>query len=353
MSIKQDLLNPSMFVGSRMHSALYESIDFLNPDAILVVCDTNTFKYCFPLYNEVFSSLKNCKVISIHSGEESKSIKSSGTIWEALLELKGGRNSLVIALGGGMVCDLVGFSASVFMRGIPYILMPTSLLGMIDAAIGGKTAINYNELKNPIGTFTSADFIIADYDFLKTLSQKEFNSGKAEMLKHSLLEGEEAFNNFLKAANVGSAEILKSMLFKQKIVEEDFKETGIREVLNLGHTIAHSLESLFLKRAETLLHGEAVAAGLWIEAQLAERFFKLESPWWVNSLQAYIKQTFGKVSIVENEIPYLIQAMSHDKKNKSGKQSFVLLKFPGEISRGMLPDESLLKDALLHYINYA
>ena len=162
MPIHQDLINSTLFVGSRLQSKLYECVNALNPDAVLVVCDENTHKHCLNLYHEVFSSLKNLKVISIEAGEESKSLQSSNVIWDALLELKGGRNSLVIALGGGMVCDLVGFSASVFMRGVSFILMPTSLLGMVDAAIGGKTAINYKELKNPIGTFTKADFVIAD-----------------------------------------------------------------------------------------------------------------------------------------------------------------------------------------------
>ena len=214
--------------------------------------------------------------IIIPTGEKSKSINQAKNIWRKMLKNGFDRKSLLINLGGGVIADLGGFCASTFMRGISFIQIPTTLLAMVDASVGGKTGVNLDDVKNIIGTFTLPNNIIIDVDFLKTLPKRELIAAFAEIIKHSLINSRKHFDLVtrkkpLEFNNKELIEIInRSVQLKRRIVEKDFKEvTGLRRSLNFGHTIGHAVETLCLQRKNPLLHGEAVAIGLVAESRLS------------------------------------------------------------------------------------
>jgi len=347
--------NPFIIVGEQLQHSLKTYINELNPESILIVCDDNTFKFCYPSYLKVFNSFQRCQTLIIKAGDSSKTIENAVHIWEKLALSNSSRSALLIALGGGMICDLAAFSASVYMRGIPFVLMPTSILAMVDAAVGGKTALNLNSIKNLLGTFKHAKAVFIDLDFLSTLTYDEANSGKSEMLKHALLQGKSSFNQFVLDFDepLSIHTIASSMRYKLSITETDFEEKGLREILNLGHTIAHSLEALYLNQNKTLLHGNAVAAGLWIESLISELFFDFASEFNFVELRNFIRLKFSKLDFSESDIPFLLNAMSSDKKNKIGLRSFVLLNQDYSPKIGCHPSEDMITTACLRYLQDA
>jgi 3-dehydroquinate synthase len=347
--------NPFIIVGERLQGSLKTYINELNPESVVIVCDDNTFKYCHSAYKIVFDSFERSQTLIINSGDTSKNLENAVFIWEKLAANNASRKSLLIALGGGMICDLAAFAASVFMRGIPFVLMPTSILAMVDAAIGGKTGLNFNSIKNLLGTFRNPEAVFADLHFLSTLPFDEANSGKAEVLKHALLQGESKFEEFKsdfdKPLSVSATSA--SMRFKLSITQADFEEKGIREILNLGHTSAHAIESLYLFRNKTLLHGNAVAAGLWIESLISELFFDFPAEFNFVELRNFIGLKFSRLDFSESDIPFLLNAMSSDKKNKIGLRSFVLLNQDYSPKIGCHPSEELITTACLRYLQDA
>lgn len=344
-------VTPKIIIGDGLQIDLQSAIDELNVSQILVLVDENTHKHCLPNY----SSSLNAKVLIIPSGELNKNLIQAQEIWNELLALGGGRSSLVIAIGGGLLCDLAAFAASTFMRGVKFILMPTTLLSIVDASVGGKTGINYSGYKNIIGSFCEANVVLADLDFMQTLPRREFVSGYAEVVKHSLLQGDLSWQNLLAKSpyQLSAADLADSIRYKRSITLSDFTEKGNREILNLGHTTAHSLESVFLKNEVQLFHGEAVAAGLWIESYLSEIYFAQEHRNWCEELRTLVKTVFPKVEYPIDAISDIVSAMYSDKKNKSGKINFSLLKTPGHAFIGCTVEEQHIKDALLYYLKDA
>ncbi|MEX1189577.1 MAG: 3-dehydroquinate synthase family protein [Bacteroidia bacterium] len=347
--------SPLITIGERMNLELGSFLKAQQFESLLIVCDENTHAHCYPLYAEIFAFFSNKSIVVLPAGDSEKNLHNSALIWEALLKLKGGRKSLVIALGGGMICDMCAFAASVFMRGVSFILLPTSLLAMVDASVGGKTAVNFNQLKNIIGTFNNPEAVFIDVDFLKTLPHSEMDSGKAEMLKHSLLEGEQGFISFIENFNFSPSveRIANSIRFKLKITQHDFHEKGIREILNLGHTTAHAFESLYFSKNKVLLHGHAVAAGLWIESFISEGFFQNANKEKLQELRNFISSNYARIEVSLSEADDLIELMKSDKKNKSGSTSFVLLTSPGNPLRDCFPDDLLIRQSIQNYISNA
>jgi 3-dehydroquinate synthase len=265
------------------------------------------------------------------------------------------RHSLMVNLGGGMVTDLGGFAASTFKRGIPYINIPTTLLSMVDASVGGKTGINFGGLKNEIGVFNNARSVILDTIFLRTMDHENICSGYAEMLKHGLINNEEMWAelmNFSLELSDESLETLgrmvaESVAVKERIVTEDPTEHGIRKALNLGHTAGHAFESLALER-KPVLHGYAVAWGMIVELYLCcvKTGFPQDK---MRQTVAFIKENYGRMAITCDDYPHLIELMHHDKKNEGNSINFTLLGGFGDIRINQTATEEEIMEALDFY----
>lgn len=269
-----------------------------------------------------------------------------------LLEQQITRDDVLINLGGGVVCDLGGFVASIYKRGIACINIPTTLLAMVDAAIGGKTGVNFGVLRNMIGTFALPEAVLFFPDFLQSLPEIEMRSGAAEMLKHAVLEGMSSFEAFIQLPLYElctNERILNSAEFKQKFVANDVRDYGKRQLLNVGHTTAHALEAAFIELGNPIAHGFAVAAGLWIEAELALHI-GLANRSFVLKLQQYIQKNYTRIGLTDDIVKLSVQYMHADKKNTSGI-AFCLPLDAGNIERINISDETDINRAFNNYIN--
>ena len=257
-------------------------------------------------------------------------------VWKRLGDGGATRHSCIINLGGGMVTDLGGFAASTFKRGVAFINIPTTLLAMVDASVGGKTGINFNGLKNEIGVFNDSEAVIINTGFLKTLDSDNIRSGYAEMLKHGLISDEEMWARLLtfdiRQPDLGVLQgmVAESIGVKERIVSEDPHETGIRKALNLGHTVGHAFESFALRRGKPILHGYAVAFGLVCELYLSciKTNFPTEK---MRQTVNYIKDNYGAFVFTCKDYDALLELMKHDKKNTAGTINFTLLGGIGDI----------------------
>ncbi len=265
-----------------------------------------------------------------------------------MLELGADRHSLLVNVGGGVISDLGGFVASTYMRGIDFAHIPTSLLAIVDAAVGGKTGIDIGGAKNTVGSFAKSCGVFLIPDFLETLPERETISGFAEMVKHALISEE----NWEEVARLNPNslwerpdEVRRSMKCKLDIVENDPLEKGARKALNFGHTLGHAIESHFLNSEDPLLHGEAIAIGMWMEVGLSQIHSGLNSSIAVK-IQEFISNIFPTPTIPEDEWDALLEWCKHDKKNKGGKVQFVLLEKLGKPSLDHELSESQLKEIL-------
>ena len=304
-------------------------------ESIFILTDDNTRRICLPALM-LSEKLKGCHIITIPSGDENKNITSALKIWQYLSENGATRKSLMINLGGGMITDIGGFTASTFKRGMKYINVSTTLLGAVDAATGGKTGINFSGLKNEIGVFAPADSVLIPVDFFRTLDDKNILSGYAEMVKHALIDTREEWEKVLKfdLENL-DFDKLKTLLettirIKERIVEQDPFEANIRKALNLGHTFGHAFESWSYKTDKPVLHGYAVMWGLLCELYLS--FVKLDFPKdELLRLKYLIKEYYGTFEFSCKEYDALFELMTHDKKNDSKEINFTLLADIGDI----------------------
>lgn len=243
---------------------------------IILLADAKTNGFCLPVLKHIFPSLQHTWSIIIPDGESNKTIDVCKLIWEGLDTYRADKNTLLINVGGGMLSDIGGFTASTFKRGISFINIPTTLLAMADASHGGKTGIDFNGIKNMIGTFQHPEAVYINPVFLNTLAERNLRSGIAEILKHSLLKGSDYFDEIVgcNEKDFYTADVIrKAVLFKNDIVAQDEKDNHIRQTLNLGHTIGHALESFSLMTLKPLLHGEAVMLGLVHELMLSKLIF--------------------------------------------------------------------------------
>lgn len=310
-------------------SQLNQYIQQCSPSKILILVDENTHQYCLPTLLGNLETDIPFEVIEIEAGEELKNINTAVQLWEILSEFEADRSSLLINLGGGVITDMGGFIASTYKRGFPFVHIPTTLLAMCDASIGGKTGIDHLFLKNIIGTFALPEQLFVYPPFLKTLPYEELVSGFAEMLKHGLIADATHWEQ-LTAIDTLSAEAIapmieRSMQIKQKVVEQDFKEKSIRKTLNFGHTIGHAVESLFLKQGNLIPHGVCVAIGMIAETWLAVLENLIDEPTATNIIQNISKYyPYVDISGFTNED--ILAMMRNDKKNTDGKINFSLLK---------------------------
>ncbi|MEM9545668.1 MAG: 3-dehydroquinate synthase [Bacteroidota bacterium] len=311
--------------------AINDYIAYGGYSSVFVLVDNNTLQYCIPLFEEKINSA--FQVIVIKSGEEHKTIDSCQYIWDKMIDLGADRHSLCINLGGGVIGDMGGFTAATFMRGMDFIQVPTTLLSQVDASVGGKLGIDYNNYKNLIGIILNPGGVFIFTDFLKTLPYRQLLSGFAEVIKHGLIKDASAFSRMTTLKSLTDIDweelIYESVLIKKSVTEEDPYEKGLRKILNFGHTLGHAIESNALSSNTPLLHGEAIAIGMIMEAHLSYQ-------------KSYI--TFHDAETVKNKIlilfghhpsripttEVLVQLMAKDKKNKAGIIKFSLLQQLGE-----------------------
>lgn len=292
-------------------------------------------------------------MIVIKPTDTHKNLDTIAHVWQEMQNGGATRHSLLVNLGGGMVTDLGGFAASTFKRGVKFINIPTTLLSMVDASVGGKTGINFGGLKNEIGVFNNADAVILDTEFLKTMDNDNLCSGYAEMIKHGLINNEQMWTELLTFdilnpdLNQLRRMVAESVAVKQRIVLDDPFEHGIRKALNVGHTIGHAFES-FAMRRNPILHGHAVAYGIVCELYLSavKAGFPTEK---MHATVRYIREHYGRMGITCDNYEELLELMTHDKKNTAGVINFTLLGGIGDIRINQTASKEDICEALDFY----
>ncbi len=297
----------------------------------VILVDENTEQHCLPLIRDRVLMLKDAAVIRMKAGEENKSMATCEMIWKELTSLHADRRTLLVNLGGGVVCDIGGFAASVFLRGIDFVNIPTSLLAMVDSSVGGKTGVNFAGLKNQVGTFTRPASVFISPVWLRTLPERETRSGFAEMIKHALISSHDKWEDTRKHEQLAGIDwipsIRDSVILKNRIVNADFHDRHKRKTLNFGHTIGHALESLSMEHVP-MRHGEAIAFGMIGEIFLSQQIMQFPADS-ANAVCAFIRQHFGTMPF-EADKNKVLEKMMSDKKNESNQVHVVLLKDIGQ-----------------------
>ena len=321
----------SVYYNQEVWTIFQSQIREINPSSIFILTDTNTKKLCLPYLLSKFNAKTHFEILQIEAGESHKTISTCTKLWEQLSEKGADRKSLLVNLGGGVVTDLGGFVACTFKRGIEFINIPTSLLAMVDASVGGKNGVDLGHVKNQIGLIKNPYSVIIDTQFLKTLPPEEITSGFAEMLKHGLITSEDYWNRVVRfdiSNEVEAAKLIwESVEIKNKVVAGDPFEKGLRKTLNFGHTLGHAIESYCLTSEEkkSLLHGEAIAIGMILAAYISSEMIGFPKGKLKDLTQTILKH-FKKISFTKKEIDAIIALLKYDKKNANGKVYFVLLK---------------------------
>ena len=336
------------------YNSLNKHIKENNFSKIFVLVDENTHQYCLPYFLEKLETDIVIEMIEIEAGEINKTIDTCVGVWNTLSDLNADRKSLLINIGGGVITDLGGFVACTFKRGIAYINIPTTLLSMVDASVGGKTGVDLGHLKNQIGVISNPNLVLIDTTFLNTLPQNQMRSGLAEMLKHGLISDEIYWNKFkdLSKLTLDDLDVLiyESVLIKKNVVEKDPFENNLRKTLNFGHTLGHAIESYFLSNPDktTLLHGEAIIVGMILACYISTELAGLTKQTTID-IKNLFTNYYGKVKINEDEYPAIIELLKYDKKNHHGNINFVLLESIGNPKIDCLVDDSIIVDAFHFY----
>jgi 3-dehydroquinate synthase len=315
----------------------------------LVVCDSSTAKLCLPLMPELHAS----KRYVLPEGEQYKNLHQCELLLSMMLDAELDRKSILINLGGGTLLDMGGFAASVFKRGISYVNVPTTLLAMADAAIGGKTAVNLQNYRNMIGSFHHPMAVLIIPELLKTLPQEQWLSGCAEIFKHAIIQGESALNRLCNQPVsdwFDEHTLVQQAQFKYDWIKDDPFDRNKRQWLNAGHTTAHAIETVYLNNDQSLLHGFAVAAGLWIESYLAHKLFNTNSDF-ASRLQSRILEVFPKVNLTAVMQKAMLEAMLFDKKGTNGTRVFSLPVEPGAIKVVEVSQTTQINEAIDAYIH--
>ncbi|OUS02961.1 3-dehydroquinate synthase [Flavobacteriales bacterium 33_180_T64] len=340
--------------NTKAYQELNTYIDSTNFSKIFILVDSNTHEHCLAKLMSQLETAIAIEVIEIEAGEHHKTIDTCVGVWNALTELDADRKSLLLNLGGGVVTDLGGFVASTFKRGIKYINIPTSLLAMVDASVGGKTGVDLGALKNQVGVINTGDLVVIDTSYLDTLPQNQLKSGLAEMLKHGLICDKTYFDKLtdLSALTLNDLDILihESVEIKKEIVTKDPLEQNERKHLNFGHTLGHAIESYFLSHADKkeLLHGEAIVIGMILECYISSELLGF-SKHDLDYITAAFNAIYAPVTILTSDYDAIIELLKYDKKNEHGNINFVLLKAIGEPKIDCLVDNTLLIKSFEYY----
>lgn len=352
-----EAIQAPVFYSEEAYEKLNSFLKRSTPSSVFIIVDSNTRDLCLPSLLSSLETDSRIEVIEMDAGEEYKNIETCSGFWKVLSELDADRKSLIINLGGGVVTDLGGFVASTFKRGINYINMPTTLLAMVDASVGGKTGVDLDNLKNQIGVITQPEMVLIDIHFLSTLPPAEMRSGLAEILKHGLISSRSYWNKATRLQELTIDDldglIRESVNIKNEVVTIDPREENLRKTLNFGHTFGHAIESYFLTHPEKtrLLHGEAVAAGMIIACYLSYRITNFPEHD-LKEISEILFDLFPSIELEENDFGPIIDLLKYDKKNSHGNIYFVLLKNIGECEIGCRVPENLLTEGLRYYMNF-
>lgn len=372
-------MKQKVIISKNLEQEIQSGIEAVGPDKLFILCDTTTAELCYPVVKD-FKCLSEAKLIVIGATDTEKNLDSLSHVWDDLQKGGATRHSMMICLGGGMITDLGGFAASTFKRGIHFINIPTTLLSMVDASVGGKTGINFGGLKNEIGVFNNSDVVILDTQFLKTLDNENICSGYAEMLKHGLIyNGEDTERMWSELINFDISEatsadsevrnkalatlqrmVAESVQVKEHVVEIDPHEHGIRKALNVGHTMGHAFESFAMSSGKRhdgvinsaihpVLHGYAVAYGMVAELYLSciKTGFPQDK---MRQTVSYIKKYYGRMPITCDDYPTLFELMTHDKKNVAGTINFTLLSNIGK--DGIMINQTATREEIYEALDF-
>jgi 3-dehydroquinate synthase len=347
----------SIFIGDDVYdtirSFLYQ-FEF-SEHKIFVLADKNSRKYCLPRLMSNIQVFQKVHILEIQDGEEFKNLNTCQRLWQELGDNGADRNSILINLGGGVICDMGGFVASTFKRGISYLNIPTTLLSMVDASMGGKVGIDLKGLKNEVGLFSNPQVVFIIPEFLDTLPERQLRSGFAEVIKHSIIYERQfwedlslkTFNQINDWKNI----IERSVETKNYFVLEDPFDKGFRKVLNFGHTIGHAVETFSLQNdSKPLLHGEAIAIGLICELYISNQQANLPQNE-MDEIMQYIMSNFDHYPFRSGNFDLIIDNMKHDKKNSRNKFNFTLLTSIGNSLINQEVDVKLINESLRFYLN--
>ena len=349
-------LNYDVVFGEAGYKNLQEILMQKNYSSVFILVDTNTHENCLPLFLQGFTYDGPVEIIEIEAGEEHKHISTCVGVWETLSENGADRKSLLINLGGGVVTDLGGFVAATFKRGIDFINIPTSLLAMVDASVGGKTGVDLGVLKNQVGVIQQPQLVWVNDLFLNTLPKEQFRSGYAEMLKHGLIADPTYWKQLSNYKDLTLDNILStihhSVSIKNEVVKKDPTEQGWRKILNFGHTLGHAVESFALQDPDqkTLLHGEAIAVGMILEAYLSISLCGL-SVAEAEDIKRVFLSIFDMEKFDEKAQKAIIELLVFDKKNSHGNINFMLLETIGNPKIDEQVPAKLFKEAFDFYMN--
>lgn len=343
-----------VIISQDIEHDLAQAIAETEHDRVFVLTDDITQECCLPKVAALLTK-HNATTITIRHDDTNKTLATLADVWTALQRGGATRHSLLVNLGGGMVTDLGGFAAATFKRGINFINIPTTLLAMVDAAVGGKTGINFGGLKNEVGAFANARYVIVNTCFLDTLDTANLCSGYAEMLKHSLISNAQMWAEHVNfdILQPDLAELQRmvaaSIAVKERIVADDPHEHGIRKALNFGHTVGHALEEFSMQQSTpptgALLHGYAVAFGLIGELYISARKAGFPTAR-LHQTARFIRENYGAVAFTCDDYPTLLNLMRHDKKNTADTINFTLLHDIGDVRINQTATDEEIREAL-------
>lgn len=345
-----------IFFGKTVYKELNGFLTKGKYSQLFLICDSNSFTHCFPELVTNCKKLATAEIIEIDGGETSKNIEICAQIWETMLEMNADRNALIINLGGGVVSDLGGFVASVYKRGIDFINIPTTLLSMADASVGGKTGIDFANLKNVIGTITQPKAVFIQSGFLRSLPKRQFNNGIAEIFKIALISDKKLWtklnidNEF---KNVDDY-LHRSIELKNVFVKKDPTEKNVRKSLNFGHTIGHAVEAVLLGTDDELLHGEAVVIGMIAEAFISRKKNLINEKIVIEIVECF-RNHFTLTPVHPQHFEAIDKLILNDKKNSHGKTKYVLLQGIGKCKINVEINKDLVAKSLEYYnsVTYA
>ena len=346
--------NYPIYFNEKATEALNLHINNNKYSNIFIIVDSNTNEFCLPKLLPAIETDLNVEIIEFEAGEENKNIETCVEIWKVLTELGGDRKSLVLNLGGGVVTDLGGFVASTFKRGVDFIHIPTTLLSMVDASVGGKNGVDLGNLKNQIGVINVPSMVLIDTQYLETVPQNEMRSGLAEMLKHGLIYDKKYWEEFLDISTIDfdalDQLIYRSVEIKNEIVKQDPTEKNIRKALNFGHTLGHAIEGYFLENENktTLLHGEAIAAGMILESFISLHKGLISNEEYIQ-IKTVLKSIYEDIVFEEEDIEPILELLIHDKKNEYGSIQFALIEGIGKIKINQEVENELILNAFEDY----
>ncbi len=352
MASQIELSQYSIYLGDQLHR-LSDHLQAVDASKTFVLVDENTHYHCWPKM-QMHVHVAPEHIIQIKAGEEFKRLDTCQTVWKHLMDHGADRKSVLINLGGGVIGDLGGFCASTYMRGIPFIQIPTTLLAQVDASVCGKLGIDNRGVKNILGSFSDPIAGFIEPDFLDTLPIRELRSGFAEIIKHALIRDADQWSDFQSIDELERVQWLpiidKSLEIKKAVVQQDPREKGLRKILNFGHTIGHAVESVMMPSNDKLLHGEAIAIGMIAEAFLSTKLAGLPSDQ-LAAISSYLLRIFGKVNLDPSQYESIMELMMLDKKNEKGMINFSLLHQIGYAQENYFAHQDAIIESLKYYGN--